>query len=224
MDARELWDAEYRSGRYVDDGPVPMVERILETLSERGLSGARGVYLGCGNGRNYVPLREAGLALDGVDVSPVAIAALLARAPRLREGASVTCGDLMEVEPPEPYAYVVAIQSLMHGTAGDVARRFAKVDSLLAAGGLLFLRTNTVASEVTHAHETLEETPLGGRTIRYLGGERDGLVIHFFTEAEVSSLLPGYSRVGRPTTHVVPRTPPEAGQWTQLEAVLQKPA
>lgn len=219
-----MWDAEYRSGRYVDDGPVPMVGRILGTLSARGLSGSRGVYLGCGNGRNYVPLREAGLALDGVDISPVAISALLARAPRLRGGASVTCGDLMEMEPPEPYAYVVAIQSLMHGTLGDARRRFAKADSLLAAGGLLFLRINTAASEVTHAHETLEESPLGGRTVRYLGGERDGLVIHFFTETEISSLLPGYSRVGQTTTHVVPRTPPEAGQWTQLEAVLQKPA
>lgn len=219
-----MWDAEYRSGRYVGDGPVPMVQRAVRTLSERGLSGARGVYLGCGNGRNYVPLREAGLALDGVDVSPVAIAALLARAPRLREGASLTCGDLMGLEPAAPYAYVVAIQSLMHGTMAEARRRFAKVDSLLAAGGLLFLRINTAASEVTRAHETLEETPLGGRTVRYLGGERDGLVIHFFTEAEIRSLLPGYSPVGRPTTHAVPRTPPETGQWTQLEAVLQKPA
>jgi len=219
-----MWDAEYRSGRYAGDGPVPMVRRAIATLSERGLSGARGVYLGCGNGRNYVPLREAGLALDGVDVSPVAIAALLARAPRPREGASLTCGDLMGLEPDSPYAYVVAIQSLMHGTLAEAARRFAKVDSLLAPGGLLFLRINTAASEVTRAHEALEETPLGGRTVRYLGGERDGLVIHFFTEAEIRSLLPGYSRVGPTTTHVVPRTPPEAGQWTQLEAVLQKPA
>lgn len=219
-----MWDAEYRSGRYVDDGPVPMVGRITDTLSKRGLSAARGVYLGCGNGRNYVPLLEAGLALDGVDVSPVAVAALLARAPRLRGGASLTCGDLMDLGPAAPYAYVVAIQSLMHGTASEVARRFGKVDSLLAPGGLLFLRINTAASEVAHAHDVLEETPPGGRTVRYSGGARDGLIIHFFTEAEISSLLPGYSRVGRPTEHVVPRTPPEGGQWTQLETVLQKPA
>ena len=222
MKAQDLWDAEYRSGRYVDDGPVPLVDKIVSTLRGRSMAGARGIYLGCGNGRNYVPLREAGLALEGLDVSPVAIESLLARAPGLREGPRITCGDIMEADAHTPYAYVVAIQSLMHGMMSDVEARFAKVDSLVAPGGLLFVRINSTASEVGQEHEVIERTSQGGRTMRYLGGERDGLVIHFFTEAELSALLPGYAALAPLTTHIVRRAPPETGQWTQMELMLQK--
>ena len=45
-----------------------------------------GVYIGCGNGRNYVPLVDRGLDLVGLDVSLAAIRQLTARVPDLAPG------------------------------------------------------------------------------------------------------------------------------------------
>ncbi len=62
--AARRWDAEYRSGRYADDPPLPFVAEILATLDEHpALRDGVGLYVGCGNGRNYLPLVDAGLRL-----------------------------------------------------------------------------------------------------------------------------------------------------------------
>ena len=45
----------------------------------------QGLYVGCGTGRNYVPLVDAGLKLTGLDVSKEAIVQLRARHPHLAQ-------------------------------------------------------------------------------------------------------------------------------------------
>lgn len=55
------WDAEYREGRYLQEPPIPFVEQILTVLLDhRVMLPGIGLYIGCGNGRNYLPLVEAG--------------------------------------------------------------------------------------------------------------------------------------------------------------------
>src|ERR1700750_2950699 len=64
------WDAEYRRGRYASEPPIAFVETILTMLrAEPALWGGRGLSVGCGNGRNYLPLVDAGATLDGIDLS-----------------------------------------------------------------------------------------------------------------------------------------------------------
>jgi hypothetical protein len=70
------WDAEYAAGRYVGEPPVAFARDILAAARQAGL------YIGCGNGRNYLPLVVGGLDLTGLDISATAIAQLSARAPR----------------------------------------------------------------------------------------------------------------------------------------------
>ncbi|MFD0592252.1 hypothetical protein ACFQZ4_06495 [Catellatospora coxensis] len=53
MDAAELWNVEYLAGRYLDDPPVGFVDDIVTAAARYGLR--RGVYIGCGNGRNLLP-------------------------------------------------------------------------------------------------------------------------------------------------------------------------
>jgi predicted TPR repeat methyltransferase len=61
------WNAEYGRGRYSGEAPVEMITRILAAARARNID--RGLYIGCGNGRNYLPLRRAGLDLTGIDIS-----------------------------------------------------------------------------------------------------------------------------------------------------------
>ena len=54
------WEAEYASGRYLDEPPVAFVDDIVR--ASRATSRMRGLYIGCGNGRNFMPLLAAGMA------------------------------------------------------------------------------------------------------------------------------------------------------------------
>ena len=99
--AAERWDAEYRRGRYAAEPPLPFVAEIVECVRRHPRAGdGRGLYVGCGNGRNYVPLVEAGLYLDGLDVSAEALHQLAGRRPELRP--RLRHGDFRELSPPAP--------------------------------------------------------------------------------------------------------------------------
>jgi hypothetical protein len=67
------WDAEFAAGRYRAEPPVPFVEDILGAAADRGLEGANGLYIGCGNGGNCIPLVSGGLSLIGLDISRLAL-------------------------------------------------------------------------------------------------------------------------------------------------------
>jgi hypothetical protein len=49
-----VWDAEYSAGRHRDELPVSFTRDILAAARQAGAG--RGPYIGCGNGRNYLPL------------------------------------------------------------------------------------------------------------------------------------------------------------------------
>ena len=82
------WDAEYAAGRYRGEPPVAFTGDILAAARQAGLT--QGLYIGCGNGRNYLPLVAGGLDLTGLDISATAIAQLAARAPDRASGPGTT--------------------------------------------------------------------------------------------------------------------------------------
>ena len=73
----EAYDARYRAihgtgARWFSDAPSPIVG---QTLAKYGFSpGAHMLELGCGEGRDAIPLMRAGFDLLATDVSPAAIA------------------------------------------------------------------------------------------------------------------------------------------------------
>jgi DNA-binding HxlR family transcriptional regulator len=79
LTAAAAWDAEYAAGRYAGDPPVDFVRDIIAAAAQLGLR--HGLYVGCGSGRNLLPLLDAGLDLTGLDISRQAIAQLRTRRP-----------------------------------------------------------------------------------------------------------------------------------------------
>ena len=155
--AAERWDAEYRGGRYAGQPPVPFVDRILATLGTSPLRSSTGLYVGCGNGRNFLPLVDAGLRLYGLDLSAESLRQLAARNPAVSE--RLICADFRTWDSQRRFGYVIAIQVFQHGVAADVAGYFAKAASMLDPGGLLFLRVN---SDVHR--DPITPTPSSSRT------------------------------------------------------------
>jgi SAM-dependent methyltransferase len=215
------WDDEYRRGRYAAEPPIAFVTTILDVLAQRpALAGREGLYVGCGNGRNFLPLLDAGLSLTGLDVSTEALRQLSARRPAV---APRLChGDFMKFAPAISVAYLIAIQVLQHGRRADAERAFARVAALLPAGGLFFLRVNAASTEVHHRHRVLERHE-DGVTVEYEEGPKRGLAVHFYGRRELDGLTAGAFRAVRgPAEDVTRRAPPQRGSWSQWEAVYER--
>jgi SAM-dependent methyltransferase len=218
--AAAAWDAEYAAGRYAGEPPVAFVRDILATAREAGLT--RGLYIGCGNGRNYLPLVAGGLDLTGLDVSAAAIAQLSARAPDRRD--HLVHGDLSVLPAEAGYPLVIGIQVFQHGDRAAAHAHIRAAQRRLMPGGLFCLRVNATATDVWPGHEVTEQHPDGGFTVRYLAGPKQGLLIHFFAGTELAALFADrYTAVLPPRLQRTRREPPQPGQWSQWEAIWRKP-
>jgi SAM-dependent methyltransferase len=209
------WDKEYAGGRYRDEPPVAFVADILAAAHRAGLTS--GLYIGCGNGRNYEPLVRGGLDLTGLDISDVALRQLSARMPERR--GSLVRGDLSALPEGTRYGVVIGIQVFQHGHAEAAHAHLAAARARVAPGGLMAVRVNAAGTDIAFAHRVTGRND-DGVTIRYLDGPKAGLEIHFFGEAELRGLFAiGFEPVLPPRAQVTWRQPPEAGQWTQWEGI-----
>ena len=214
------WDAEYRAGRYADEPPLPFVSTIVETLDAHPDARAgRGLYVGCGNGRNYLPLVDTGLDVIGLDVSAEALGQIAARRPDL--AGRLVHGDFRSYT--GAFAYLVALQVFQHGDDGDAGGYFARSAALLRPGGLLFVRVNSASTEVYHRHSVIERHALGGFTVRYEDGPKRDLLVHFYSRDELLARADtDFVLVAEPREDVIHRDPPKTGSWAQWEAIWRR--
>ena len=216
------WDAEYRRGRYAEDPPLPFTEEIVATLRDGSLAMCAGLYVGCGNGRNYLPLVKSGLRLFGLDLS--------ARVPSPAgrpSAAGIRATDLRRlpgIHQPAPLRVCGCdFRCFQHGVAADVARYFSRVRSLLSPGGLFFLRVNAASTAPRWPHTVIERNGQGGFTVLYGAGPKQGIPVHFYARDELLDLAhDGFALVAGPREDVALRAPPEAGSWVQWEAIWQR--
>lgn len=212
------WDAQYRAGRYRDEPPVAFTQDILAAARRTGATS--GLYVGCGNGRNYLPLAGGGLDLTGLDISAVALGQLAARAPSRRD--RLICGDLTALPAGATWPLVIGIQVFQHGDRAAAHAHLRAAQQRVAPEGLFCLRVNATETGILPEHEVTETGPEGGFTIRYLAGPKQGLLVHFFAGAELDALLRGFTPVLPLRVQRTWRTPPETGQWSQWEAIWRK--
>lgn len=214
------WNAQYAEGRYLDEPPVPFVDDIIRIARDAHLS--RGLYVGCGNGRNLVPLRRAGLDLLGLDLSETAL-----HQAKLRLGPTrsrLVCGTLEALRPESRFDLIVAIQVFQHGTREQAHAHIRHAQRRLAVGGSMCVRVNSVTTDVFPAHEVVERGADDSFTVRYAEGPKTGVDIHFFSGAELDALFDGFEVVIPPREDATERTPPEPGRWTQWEAIWRRTA
>jgi Methyltransferase domain len=217
--AAASWDAEYAAGRYAGEPPVAFTGDILSAARQATVTG--GLYIGCGNGRNYLPLVDGGLDLTGVDISSAAIVQLAARAPDRRD--RLRCGDLSALPADALYPLVIGIQVFQHGDRAATHAHIRAAQQRVSPGGLFCLRVNATATDVWPRHEVTEHHPDGGFTVRYLSGPKQGLHIHFFTDGELNKLFAtGFTPILPPRLQQTRRDRPQPGQWSQWEAIWRK--
>lgn len=216
-DAETAWDREYELGRYRDESPVAFVDDVLEAVRVLGPGHGTGLYIGCGNGRNYVPLIEGGLDLIGLDISGEAISQLRERLPQRAD--RLVHGDLRTLPSGQTYAVVIGIQVFQHGDRNEAHANLALAKGLVAPGGLFCLRVNAVETDVWPAHDVVEEAPDDSFTVRYLDGPKNGLLVHFFSRQEIEDLFVGWLAQLPLRLNRTSRASPEPGKWSQWEGI-----
>jgi SAM-dependent methyltransferase len=224
MDRRiaQIWDAEFASGRYQGEPPVLFVQDIIRAATEAGLEHSTGLYIGCGNGRNYLPLVATGLDLIGLDVSAIALRQLAERSPERAD--RLIHGDLSALPPQATYPIVIGIQVFQHGDRATTHRLIAEAQHRVEPGGLFCLRVNAVGTDVWPDHEIVERDADGSFTVRYETGPKRGLLIHFFALEELERMFGhGFELVLSPRLASTRRVAPEPGQWSQWEAIWRTP-
>ncbi len=219
-DAPQSWEAEYRAGRYLDEEPVEFVHEILACAAGVELPRARGLYIGCGNGRNYLPLVAGGLDLIGLDISEVALEQLAARAPA--RSADLVRGDLTTLPDDAEFSIVVGIQVFQHGREREAHAHIAEALRRVLPGGLFCLRVNATGTDVAHRYRIAERNSDGGFTVEYLSGPKEGLAIHFFAEAELARILSSAEVLLPLRLHATQRQPPGTGRWLQWEGIWRR--
>ncbi|HLF54476.1 MAG TPA: methyltransferase domain-containing protein [Candidatus Nanoarchaeia archaeon] len=218
----QRWDAEYETGKYAHEPPVNFVNTILSTLERfPEIKNGRGLYVGCGNGRNYLPLIRTGLNLYGLDASKIALKQLSEQEPSF--GNKLFCEDFRSFDADSLFDYLIAIQVFQHGGQKDIEQYFTKAASLLKPQGLFFLRVNSISTQIKFQHNILERNDLGGFTIQYLEGPKRDLPIHFYSRDELLSMTRNdFSLIVEPIQQIIPREPPKKGNWAQWEVVFKK--
>lgn len=132
MHAGERWDERYAQGFVpFPDTPAHWLVAHRELLG----GGGRALDVACGDGRNARYLAELGYAVDAIDASGVAIAALQEAAAQRGLAVAARVVDLeREPLPPGPYDVIVTMNFLQRDL-------FDALQDALAPGGLLLYET-----------------------------------------------------------------------------------
>jgi len=220
--AARAWDAEYSGGRYAGEPPVAFTGDIVAAARAAGVAGSPGLYVGCGNGRNYVPLVAAGLDLLGLDISAEALRQLAARAPGCRD--RLVLGSLSSLAPGVTYGLVIGIQVFQHGNREQAHDLIGTALDLVAPAGLFAVRVNAVGTDVEHEHEVTERHRDGSYSVLYTAGPKAGLTVHFWAASELHSVISG-----KLPASVLPlrpqatwRQPAGRGLWMQWEGIYAR--
>ena len=219
---KDRWNAIYKTGKkYKDEPPILFVKTILSTLKKMNLMNGKGLYIGCGNGRNFIPLVEKGLDLFGIDISDEAIRQIIKRKPELTERLTVT--SFLEFKPQQLFDYVISIQVFHHGDYKTVMENFQKVADILKPKGLFFLKDRSTGTTTTFTYKILEETALGGFTVRFMNGPKKNLEIHFLSHNELETLPKlGLYPIITPYETIIKYTDTKKRQLVHWEGIWQK--
>jgi SAM-dependent methyltransferase len=217
---RAAWDRAYLGGLYEAAPPVPE----LSAFVERHLSELRAddpvLDLGCGNGRHLRAL-VASTAIVGSDISGHGLR-VLALTLGL-EGRGTRVAQAWHDHLPfgaESFAAALAIQSVQDGTLDSAEASLRELHRVVRDGGPVYLSLPAADAGRVWRHLATEEPG----TVRYIEGPKAGLLVHWFSPAEISDLAGrcGFEVVEEPSERTAPRVPPLRGRMRFLESVWRR--
>lgn len=178
-----MWD---RTHRKMTASRCPAEELVTfgEHLGYRIPPGASVLDAGCGQGRNALYLSQAGFAVCGCDLSPVAVQ--VARAQALQAGATIDfqVSDLAHLPyPDDTFAAAACVHVLPYHVRADITRIVCELWRVLQPNGWLYL--DLLARDDA-------EYGCGPKLEDHTFLDPAGMPVHFSSQQEIDECLGGF--------------------------------
>jgi SAM-dependent methyltransferase len=127
----------------------PLDRQLLDRFAARVRDVGPACDMGCGPGHVARYLRERGVQVCGVDLSP----GMVERARRLTPGVEFRQGDMMALDAADGvWAGIAALYSIIHIPRGEMAQALGELRRVLRPDGLLLLAFH-IGDETVHLDE-----------------------------------------------------------------------
>jgi SAM-dependent methyltransferase len=152
MDIRESYDSAaeaYAEHLASELTHKPLDRHLLNRFAEETRGRGLVADLGCGPGHVARYLRDQGVTVVGIDLSPEMIKV----AQRLNPGLDFQVGDIRQLQMPDAaLAGVVAFYSIVHFDAAELGGILLEVRRVLATGGLALISFH-IGDQVVHVED-----------------------------------------------------------------------
>lgn len=151
--------------------------------------------LGCGVGRNMVPLIEDGFELSGVDESKEAIKILKSKLKNKSLVAKLKNSKFQNLYFADNYFdAIISVQTLNHGYEADIIQGFKELFRVLKPGGIIFITLPGRISKGKVRH-CLVKTARKVEKNTYIPtlGEEIGIPHYIFNKSLIAKYMRGYS-------------------------------
>jgi len=138
----QAWETLFRSrdwGRYPPEELIRFVARHYYSSPDRTVVPI--LEVGCGTGANLWYVARERFQAFGIDGSPTAVEKARARMLEERLSASLTVGDILQLDrhyPPSHFSAIVDIACVQHNRKEDIVQILRQVRSALKPGGRVF--------------------------------------------------------------------------------------
>ncbi len=150
--------------------------------------------LGCGVGRNIIPLIKQGFTVTGLDESSTAINKLKASLTQQNLQAKIQVGQFQHLAfADRSFDAVISVQTLNHGYERDILQGFAELNRISKIGGLVFLTLpGRIANGKVRYCLVRTAKKIAEHTYLPTIGEEVGVPHYIFTKTLIKKYLKNY--------------------------------
>ncbi|MBU1163971.1 class I SAM-dependent methyltransferase [Patescibacteria group bacterium] len=180
------WEAKmergWREGYGPDEELMDFIEKNREEFGEEILD------IGCGNGRNLVPLAEKGFKMSGVDIAQAGIDKTKERLDKQNLDAVLKQGKTIGL-PFEDKSFdsLYTIGTFHHNIWEEIKKSFEEANRVLRDNGFFFFHARSI-NDTSRPREAIDDEKEIGFTAKDTSGGKQGVIQHYFTEDELKML------------------------------------
>jgi len=176
-----------KTGKYLYydvEKPHEDLKKVVSILKKNRVK--RILYLGCGAGRNLIPLVRAGFEVQGIDLSSEGLKLIRDKLGRERLRAELRVGDVFRKlpYPPGNFDAVISVQVLNHNVEKKILGTIGEITRVLKPNGMIFITLPGMFANgkmrYYYNHDSREIAP---RTRMPTKGEEKGLPHFYYNKA-----------------------------------------
>lgn len=183
----ENWNKSYETGKYTNSPMTSNVEKFYEDYLKNSEIKTIG-FIGCGNGRNLIPLTKKGFATFGIDLSDIALKQLKEKIALENLNTEIQRSSFYNL----PWGNksldcVIANNSLQHNDWRGAEKAFKEISRCLKKSGIAFVSVRSSKRNLPEQKIMINDNGITFIPTNTLN-QKFGIKIHHYTLEELEKL------------------------------------